>query len=156
MCNFFTKLDVSCFHYFFSKSLAFPQRIWASWFSACNAYWLYKNVSITLYRQCSYHVENTGPRPITEIKQRRAWLVLGLVTAWGPHAISSPFFSFSLLVYYKSLQKYSHLIGYLFIYSFCFCFCVSPMCATTRLLPKKKHLISASWPDWCIHIVTGG
>ena len=29
-----------------------------------------------------YHVENTGSRPITEVKQRRAWLVLGWVTAW--------------------------------------------------------------------------
>ena len=29
-----------------------------------------------------YHVEYTGSRPITEVKQRRAWLVLGWVTAW--------------------------------------------------------------------------
>ena len=29
-----------------------------------------------------YHVENTGSRPITEVKQRRARLVLGYVTAW--------------------------------------------------------------------------
>ena len=29
-----------------------------------------------------YHVESTGSRPITEVKQRRAWLVLGWVTAW--------------------------------------------------------------------------
>ena len=29
-----------------------------------------------------YYVENTGSRPITEVKQRRAWLVLGWVTAW--------------------------------------------------------------------------
>ncbi len=30
-----------------------------------------------------YHVENTGSRPITKVKQRRAWLVLrGWVTAW--------------------------------------------------------------------------
>ena len=28
-----------------------------------------------------YHVENTGSRPITEVKQRRARLVLGWVTA---------------------------------------------------------------------------
>ncbi len=30
----------------------------------------------------SYHVENTGSRPITEVKERRAWLLLGWVTAW--------------------------------------------------------------------------
>ena len=29
-----------------------------------------------------YHVENTGSRPITEVKQRWARLVLGWVTAW--------------------------------------------------------------------------
>ena len=29
-----------------------------------------------------YHVENTSSRPITEVKQRRARLVLGWVTAW--------------------------------------------------------------------------
>ena len=29
-----------------------------------------------------YHVGNTGSRPITEVKQRRAQLVLGCVTAW--------------------------------------------------------------------------
>ena len=34
------------------------------------------------YRLRPYHVENTGSRPITEVKQRRAWLVLGWVTAW--------------------------------------------------------------------------
>ena len=28
-----------------------------------------------------YHVECTGSRPITEVKQHRAWLVLGWVTA---------------------------------------------------------------------------
>jgi hypothetical protein len=29
-----------------------------------------------------YHVENTSSRPITEVKQHRAELVLGWVTAW--------------------------------------------------------------------------
>ena len=29
-----------------------------------------------------YHIENTSSRPITEVKQRRARLVLGWVTAW--------------------------------------------------------------------------
>ena len=29
-----------------------------------------------------YHAEYTGSRPITEVKQRRAGLVLGWVTAW--------------------------------------------------------------------------
>ncbi|RUS68520.1 hypothetical protein EGW08_023525, partial [Elysia chlorotica] len=34
-----------------------------------------------------YHVENTGSRPITEVKQRRAWLVLRWVTAWEHHCL---------------------------------------------------------------------
>ena len=33
-------------------------------------------------RQRPYHVEHTGSRPITEVKQRRARSVLGWVTAW--------------------------------------------------------------------------
>ena len=33
-------------------------------------------------RQRSYHVENTASRPISEVKQRWVWLVLGWVTAW--------------------------------------------------------------------------
>ena len=37
--------------------------------------------------QRSYHVENTSSRPITEVKQRRAWLVLGWVTAWEHHVM---------------------------------------------------------------------
>ena len=32
--------------------------------------------------QRPYHVENTGSRPITEVKQHRAQLVLWWVTAW--------------------------------------------------------------------------
>ena len=35
-----------------------------------------------LLRQRPYHVENTSSRPITEVKQRWARLVLGWVTAW--------------------------------------------------------------------------
>ena len=34
-----------------------------------------------------YHVEHTGSRPITEVKQRRAWLVLRWVTAWEHHVL---------------------------------------------------------------------
>ena len=34
------------------------------------------------FRLRPYHVENTGSRPITEVKQRRARLVLGWLTAW--------------------------------------------------------------------------
>ena len=37
--------------------------------------------------QRPYHVEHTGSRPITEVKQRRARLVLGWVTAWEPRVL---------------------------------------------------------------------
>ena len=43
---------------------------------------VYKYESVEFLRQRPYHVENTGSRPITEVKQRRARLVLGWVTAW--------------------------------------------------------------------------
>ena len=39
-----------------------------------------------------YHVENTGSRPITEVKQRRAWLVLRWVTAWEHHVLYTFFY----------------------------------------------------------------
>ena len=38
-----------------------------------------------------YHVENTGSRPITEVKQHRAWLVLRWVTAWEHHVLQTFF-----------------------------------------------------------------
>ena len=56
--------------------------------------WLVKIISIRDFKlsiwlemssyQClrPYHVEHTSSRPITEVKQRRARLVLGWVTAW--------------------------------------------------------------------------
>ena len=43
---------------------------------------IYKWLSVNFFRQRPYHVEHTGSRPITEVKQRRARLVLGWVTAW--------------------------------------------------------------------------
>ena len=44
-----------------------------------------------------YHVENTSSRPITEVKQRRAWLVLRWVTAWEHHVLYT-FFSLAFSV----------------------------------------------------------
>ena len=46
--------------------------------------WLSDKTRAARAGQClrPYHVENTGSCPITEVKQRRARLVLGWVTAW--------------------------------------------------------------------------
>ena len=43
-----------------------------------------QRLTLTLPDHClrPYYVESTGSRPITEVKQRRARLVLGWVTAW--------------------------------------------------------------------------
>ena len=43
---------------------------------------LYIGLFLTYCCLRPYHAENTGSRPITEVKQRRARLVLGWVTAW--------------------------------------------------------------------------
>ena len=43
---------------------------------------LYEGYISSVCRQRPYHVENTGSRPITEVKQPRAQLVLVWVTAW--------------------------------------------------------------------------
>ena len=49
--------------------------------------------NVTICRQCSYHGESTSSRPITEVKHRRAWLVLGWVTAWEHHVmLTFPYF----------------------------------------------------------------
>ena len=48
-------------------------------FSYNNPYITYDHTNDRLR---SYHVENTGSRPITEVKQRQARLVLGWETAW--------------------------------------------------------------------------
>src|SRR6266487_1735379 len=47
----------------------------------------------TTSRQRPYHVENTSSRPITEVKQHWAWLVLGWVTAWEHQVLLSSFFA---------------------------------------------------------------
>ena len=53
----------------------------------------------TLHVCCQrpYHVESTGSRPITGVKQRRARLVLGWVTAWE-HRVLLNFFTFLISV----------------------------------------------------------
>ena len=52
---------------------------------------LYKHYFSPLCRQLPYHVENIGSRPITEVKQRRARLVLGWVTAWEHRVLLATF-----------------------------------------------------------------
>ena len=47
--------------------------------------------ALTRSRQRPYHAENTSSRPITEVKQHRARLVLGWVTAWE-HRVSLSLF----------------------------------------------------------------
>ena len=43
---------------------------------------VYQDIEMVSSRLRPYHVEYTSSRPITEVKQRRARLVLGWVTAW--------------------------------------------------------------------------
>ena len=43
-------------------------------------------------RQRPYHVGTTGSRSITKVKLRRAWLVLGWVTAWEHRVLLVSFF----------------------------------------------------------------
>ena len=49
--------------------------------------------SISSSRQRPYHVENTASRPISEVKQRRVWSVLGWVTAWEHQMLLAFFFN---------------------------------------------------------------
>ena len=56
-----------------------------------------------ILRQRPYHVEYTSSRPITEVKQRWARLVLGWVTAWE-HRVLLAFF-FTYLVFLARTNK---------------------------------------------------
>jgi hypothetical protein len=59
----------------FTVRLGYVLRSW-------NLYLFRKYKFSLTYRLRPYHVEHAGSRLITEAKQRRAWLVLGWVTAW--------------------------------------------------------------------------
>ena len=62
---------------------------------------VYKRTFLAVCRQRPYHVESTGSRPITEVKQRRARLVLGWVTAWEHQVLLATFFSFSFFFFFS-------------------------------------------------------
>ena len=61
-------------------------------------------------RQRPYHVENTSTRPITEVKQRWARLVLGWVTAWEHRVLlSSTLFS---LPYFRTVLTLAIMVSF--------------------------------------------
>ena len=71
---------------------------------------VYKRIFLAVCRQRPYHVESTGSRPITEVKQRRARLVLGWVTAWEHRVLLVTFFSFSFFFsFFLPFFKYNLL-----------------------------------------------
>ena len=55
--------------------------------------------------QRPYHVQSTGSRLITAVKQRWAWLVLGWVTAWEHHVLLALFF----------YLLFKHILSFFFI-----------------------------------------
>jgi hypothetical protein len=70
-------------------------RVLCLWFAVCfytvppgPAPWLGPRVS-RKQEDClrPYRIENTGSRPISEVKQCRAWLVLWWVTTWEPQVL---------------------------------------------------------------------
>ena len=63
---------------------------------------VYKRTFLAVCRQRPYHVESTGSRPITEVKQRRARLVLGWVTAWEHQVLLATFFFFFFFLLFLS------------------------------------------------------
>ena len=62
---------------------------------------LYNGYISSFCRQRSYHVESTGSRPIPEVKQRRARLVLGWETAWE-HRVLLANVTFFLNIFFLS------------------------------------------------------
>ena len=68
-----------------------------------------ENVGEKEERQRPYHAESTGSRPITEVKLRRAGLVLAWVTGWEyPVLLTS---SFHLLSFDSANFQSPHLIS---------------------------------------------
>ena len=65
---------------------------------------LYEGYISRVCRQRPYHVENTGSRPITEVKQPRVQLVLVWVTAWEHRVLLAFFFFFPFLFLSVSLR----------------------------------------------------
>ena len=64
---------------------------------------LHEGYISSVCRQRPYHVERTGSRPITEVKQRRSRLVLGWVTAWEHRVLLvSVFYLFVVVVVFVS------------------------------------------------------
>ena len=66
-------------------------------------------------RQRSYHVENTASRPISEVKQRWVWSVLGWVTAWEHQMLLAFLLPFDrhYLRRRSYMTKYRELVMYL-------------------------------------------
>ena len=75
------------------------------WREVCFQWFLFWSV-ISAFRQRPYHVESTGSRPITEVKQRRARLVLGWVTAWEPRVLLALLFCSRFLISLGSFLHY--------------------------------------------------
>ena len=75
--------DFFFFFFFFNFNLFLEFRIWVVWWEFPQS-----------FRQRPYHVEHTSSRPITEVKQHWARLVLGWVTAWEHRVLLSLFFFF--------------------------------------------------------------
>ena len=84
---------------------------------------VYKRIFLAVCRQRPYHVESTGSRPITEVKQRRARLVLGWVTAWEHRVLLATFFPFSSLFFsffFSSFFSFFFFSRFLFFLFFLF------------------------------------
>lgn len=69
----------------------------------------HKEIGAFIPRQRPYHDENTGSRPITEVKHHRAQSVLGRVTTWE-HCVPLAFFFF--------LKKYKFKEKSVFVFSY--------------------------------------
>ena len=82
-------------------------------------------------RQRPYHVEHTASRPISEVKQRWVWLVLGWVTAWEYQMLLAFYINSRPAVFYLLVQPSVHV----FVHSSIILF---PLCYLSNLRGLKK------------------
>ena len=105
---------------------------------------LYKGYFSAFSRQRPYHVESTGSRPITEVKQRRARLVLGWVTAWEHWVLLA---TFSLSFFSKHLPPPPPPEPAPFFSNFKFFYILHIFSSFTRL-PQLLRLTRLAWLDF--------
>ena len=109
---------------------------------------LHEGYISSVCRQRPYHVERTGSRPITEVKQRRSRLVLGWVTAWEHRVLLVSVFYLFVVVFVSDVSpsvQTARPCDFFQVFLFCFLFRFS-FCLFLKKEKKKRRRKRANSP----------